>query len=213
MSEFGAITRYRHPPLHVTIEHMFDLPPVTRALIVANVVIFLLEILFPRAFIEAFALWPIGSNFAPWQLLTYAFLHAGVFHLLFNMFAVFLFGSDLERVWGGRRYLLFYIVCALSAALMQQIVTSSSAARSPTLGASGAVFGLLLGYARYFPNRQLMLLFPPIPMKARTFVILYGLLELVLGVTGTQQGVAHFAHLGGLIGGFLLLRYWGAWQR
>lgn len=192
---------------------MFDLPPVTRALIVANVVIFMLEMLFARGLIETFALWPFGANFAPWQLLTYAFLHAGMFHLLFNMFAVFMFGSDLERVWGARRYLVFYIVCALSAALMQQIVTMSSSAQYPTLGASGAVFGLLLGYARYFPNRQLMLLFPPIPMKARTFVILYGLLELVLGVTGTQQGVAHFAHLGGLVGGFLLLRYWGASRR
>lgn len=192
---------------------MFDLPPVTRALIVANVVIFLLEMLFARGLIETFALWPLGPNFMPWQLLTYAFLHGGMFHLLFNMFAVFMFGSDLERIWGARRYLLFYTVCALSAALMQQIVTLSSAAQYPTLGASGAVFGLLLGYARYFPNRQLMLLFPPIPMKARTFVILYGLLELVLGVTGTQQGVAHFAHLGGLVGGFLLLRYWGAWRR
>lgn len=192
---------------------MLNLPPVTRTLILANIVVFLLEMPFARGLIQTFALWPLGPNFMPWQLLTYAFLHGGIFHLLFNMFAVFMFGSDLERVWGGKRYLLFYIVCALSAALMQQIVTMSSAEQYPTLGASGAVFGLLLGYARYFPNRQLMLLFPPIPMKARTFVILYGLLELVLGVTGTQSGVAHFAHLGGLVGGFLLLRYWGAWRR
>lgn len=191
---------------------MFALPPVTRALIIANVVIFLLESSFGTILIAYFALWPFGSRFMPWQVVTYAFLHAGLLHLAFNMFAVYMFGSDLERIWGARRYLIYYLICAVSAAMMQLIVTSASGTFHPTLGASGAVFGLLLGFARYFPNRQLMLLIPPIPMRAKTFVILYGALELFLGVTGTQEGVAHFAHLGGLVGGFLVLRYWKNWR-
>lgn len=191
---------------------MFNLPPVTRTLIIANVLIFFLQLVFFNLLVGRFALWPLGPAFMPWQIVTYAFLHGSVLHLAFNMFAVYMFGADLERVWGARRYLIYYFVCAVSAALMQLIVTSTSQMNSPTLGASGAVFGLLLGYARYFPDRQLMLLFPPIPMRAKTFVILYGVLELILGVTGTQQGVAHFAHLGGLVGGFLTLRYWKDWR-
>ena len=191
---------------------MLNLPPVTRTLIIANVLIFFLESAFFSVLIGGFALWPLGPQFMPWQVVTYAFLHGSVLHLAFNMFAVYMFGSDLERVWGGQRYLIYYLVCAISAALMQLLVTSTSQVNYPTLGASGAVFGLLLGFARYFPNRQLMLLIPPIPMRAKTFVILYGALELVLGVTGTQQGVAHFAHLGGLVGGFLILRYWKDWR-
>lgn len=191
---------------------MFNLPPVTRALIIANVLIFFLGPSLGNALIAYFALWPIGPKFMPWQILTYAFLHVGVLHLAFNMFAIYMFGTDLERVWGGRRYLIYYLICAVSAALMQLIVTGASAAFYPTLGASGAVFGLLLGFARYFPDRKLMLLIPPIPMRAKTFVILYGVIELVFGVTGTQAGVAHFAHLGGLVGGFLVLRYWKNWR-
>lgn len=191
---------------------MFNLPPVTRALIIANVLIFFLGPSLGNALIAYFALWPIGPRFMPWQILTYAFLHVGVLHLAFNMFAIYMFGTDLERVWGGRRYLIYYLICAVSAALMQLIVTGASAAFYPTLGASGAVFGLLLGFARYFPDRKLMLLIPPIPMRAKTFVILYGVIELVFGVTGTQAGVAHFAHLGGLVGGFLVLRYWKNWR-
>ena len=154
------------------------------------------------------ALWPLGRYFLPWQVLTYAFVHASLPHLLFNMYGVYMFGSDVERVWGARRFLSFYLVCALSAAVLQLIVTSVSGANYPTVGASGAVFGLLLAYARLFPQRTLMLLFPPIPMRAPVFVTLYGALELVLGVTGTQQGVAHFAHLGGLAGGYLFMLFW-----
>jgi membrane associated rhomboid family serine protease len=128
------------------------------------------------------------------------------------MFAIYMFGGDIERVWGGKRYLTYYLVCVVSAALAQLLVTSATGAYYPTMGASGGVFGLLLAFARYFPQRQIMLLIPPIPLPARVFVVLYGALELVLGVTGTQAGVAHFAHLGGLVGGFLLLRYWKAWR-
>jgi len=121
-----------------------------------------------------------------------------------------MFGSDLERVWGPRRYLTYYLTCAVAAAVAQITVTSIASAYYPTVGASGAIFGLLLAYAMLFPNRTLMLLFPPIPMRAPVFVAVYGLFELVLGVTGTQEGVAHFAHLGGMVGGFLLMRFWKA---
>ena len=192
---------------------MFDLPPVTQGIIIANVLVFLLELtLGNNSLISAFALWPLGSQFLPWQIFTYAFLHGSVTHLLFNMFAVYMFGADMERVWGGRRYLTYYLVCVVAAALSQLLVSSATGAYYPTVGASGAVFGLLLAFARYFPERQIMLLIPPIPLPAKLFVVLYGALELVLGVTGTQAGVAHFAHLGGLAGGFLLMRYWKKWR-
>ena len=191
---------------------MFNLPPITQSIIIANVLAFLLELTLGDTLISAFALWPLGPQFLPWQIVTYAFLHGSVAHLLFNMFAVYLFGADMERVWGGKRYLTYYLVCLVSAALAQLLVSSGTGGYYPTLGASGAVFGLLLAFARYFPERQIMLLLPPIPLPARVFVVLYGGLELVLGVTGTQEGVAHFAHLGGLAGGFLLLRYWKEWH-
>lgn len=192
---------------------MFGLPPVTQSLIIANVLIFLLENTASGGnLISAFALWPLGSQFLPWQLLSYAFLHGSLTHLLFNMFAVYLFGADMERVWGGQRYLIYYAVCAVSAALFQLLVSAITGAYYPVVGASGAVFGLLLAFARYFPQRKLMLLLLPVPLPANLFVLLYGALELVLGVTGTQTGVAHFAHLGGLAGGFLLMRHWKTWR-
>jgi membrane associated rhomboid family serine protease len=149
-----------------------------------------------------------GVAFAPWQLLTYAFLHGSLIHLAFNMFALYMFGGAIERVFGSRRYLTFYLVCVLSAAIAQLIVAGVSGNVYPTVGASGGVFGLLLAYGMYFPNNRVMLLFPPIPMPARVFVVVYALIELFLGVTGTQEGVAHFAHLGGMVGGFIMLRYW-----
>jgi membrane associated rhomboid family serine protease len=187
-------------------------PPLTQTLIVANVVVFLLETLVGAGLIAPFALWPLGPLFRPWQPLTYAFLHGSLMHLAFNMFGLYMFGSDVERVWGARRYAMYYAGCALSAALVQIAVTTSSGSLYPTVGASGALFGLLIAYARLFPRRVLVLLFPPIPMRAPVFVAVYGALEVVLGVTGTQQGVAHFAHLGGLAGGFLLMRFWRAWR-
>lgn len=190
------------------------MPPATTALIAANVAIFLLQGLAPQIIVP-FALWPLatasmnlGATFAPWQLVTYAFLHGGLLHLAFNMFALYMFGGALERVFGTRRYLVLYFVSVLSAAVTQLVVAMLAGAIYPTIGASGGVFGLLLAYGMYFPHNRVMLLFPPIPMPARVFVILYAVLELFLGVTGSQEGVAHFAHLGGMIGAWLLLRYW-----
>ncbi|MEP6997899.1 MAG: rhomboid family intramembrane serine protease [Betaproteobacteria bacterium] len=198
------------------------MPAVTTALIVANVAVFLLQTAIP-GLIVPFALWPLAASqldpgvaFAPWQLLTYAFLHGSLTHLAFNMFALYMFGSAVERVFGGRRYLSFYLVCVLSAAIAQLIVSGMTGKIYPTVGASGGIFGILLAYGMYFPNNRVMLLFPPIPMPARVFVFVYALVELFLGVTGTQEGVAHFAHLGGMVGGFLMLRYWrgtsGSWR-
>ena len=189
---------------------MFSMPPVTQALIVINVAVFLVDAMSGGHIGAMLALWPFGPQFLPWQVLTYAFVHAGPQHLLFNMFGVYMFGSDLERVWGARRYLTYYLACALSAAAAQLAVSILTGAYYPTAGASGAIFGLLLAYAMLFPTRTVILLFPPIPMRAPVFVAVYGLLELVLGVTGTQAGVAHFAHLGGLAGGFLMMRFWRA---
>ena len=124
-----------------------------------------------------------ASGFGPWQLVTYAFLHGGLLHLVFNMFALYMFGGAIERVFGGRRYLTYYLVCVVSAALTQ-LASPRYRRFYPTVGASGGVFGLLLAYAIYFPNNRVMLMFPPIPMRARDFVVVYAALELVLGVTG-----------------------------
>ena len=197
------------------------LPPVTQALLIANGALFLLQNLLGPSTFEAFMLWPPsglfdpfspGQNFQPWQLLTYGFLHGGFGHLLFNMLALYMFGAPLELTSGPRRFLAYYLICVAGAGLCQLAVgwwtVNNGGGAYPTLGASGGVFGLLLAYGMLFPNQRMMLLFPPIPMKARTFVILFGVAELVLGFTGWQPGVAHFAHLGGMLFGWLVIRYW-----
>jgi membrane associated rhomboid family serine protease len=146
----------------------------------------------------------------PWQLLTYGFLHDlnSLQHILFNMFGLWMFGRDLERLMGAQRFLTYYLTCVVGAGIVQLIVAAMQGASYPTIGASGGVFGILLAYAMAFPNRTVMLLFPPIPMKAKYFVLGYGILELYLGVSGRSPGVANFAHLGGMLFGFMLLQYW-----
>lgn len=191
---------------------MFSLPPVTQVLIVANIAVFVLDSLAGRTISMIFALWPLGPHFMPWQVVSYAFLHGGLTHLLFNMYGLYMFGGDVERVWGARRYLTFYFFCAVFAGIVQLIVSTASGGYYPTVGASGALFGVLLAFARCFPYRTVMPLFPPIPMRAPVFVMVYGALELFLGVSGTQSGIAHFAHLGGLAGGFLFLRFNRRWR-
>ena len=148
--------------------------------------------------------------FEPWQLLTYGFLHEGFAHIFFNMFALYMSSALLlEMFWGGRRFAFYYTACVLTAAT-ELIVQNATEAGGPVVGASGGVMGLLLAFAWYFPKQRLLLLFPPIPMPAWLFVTLYGGIELVLGVTGAQPGVAHFAHLGGMLGGALAILYWRA---
>lgn len=185
------------------------MPPMTRALLIANVAVFFLAPMLGPAFFGSFALWPLGSGlFMPWQLLSYGFLHAGLTHLAFNMFGLWMFGGELERVWGPRRFAAFFAASVLVAALTQLLVTAWMGSNAPTVGASGGLFGLLVGFAMVFPTRKVTPLIPPIPMPAPVFVALYGLVELMLGVTGSASGVAHFAHLGGLLGGWLTIRYW-----
>jgi membrane associated rhomboid family serine protease len=188
------------------------IPNVIFVLLIANGLVFALQQMNPRFLIINFALWPVGvpqSPFAPWQLLTYGFLHGNLNHILFNMFGLWMFGRDLERLMGPQRFLIYYITCVVGAGVVQLIVAGTQGGLYPTLGASGGVFGILLAYGLTYPNRTVMLLFPPIPMKAKFFVLFYGLLELYLGISGGAPGVANFAHLGGMLFGFLLLRYWG----
>jgi membrane associated rhomboid family serine protease len=192
------------------------LPPATRALILINVAVFLLQQVpgLGQQIDALFALWPPASGlFHPWQLLSYAFLHGGWAHIFFNMFALYMFGGALERYWGGRRLVMFYLVCVLTAALTQLAVQYPAGATEEVIGASGGIFGILLAFAWYFPKQRIILLFPPIPMPAWLFVTLYGLLELFLGVSGREPGVAHFAHLGGMLGGALSILYWRARHR
>jgi membrane associated rhomboid family serine protease len=186
---------------------MPPLPPVTQALLLANVAIFFLgELLGPGLF-SAFALWPIGQGFWPWQIPTYAFLHGSFNHLFFNMLGLWMFGAELEHIWGQKRFLLFYTASVIAAAATQLIVPALLHSNAPTIGASGGLFGLLLAFAMIFPNR-IILLFFVIPMKAKWLVALYGLVELYQGFYVLNSGVAHFAHLGGMLGGLLTIRYW-----
>ncbi len=187
--------------------------PVTRGILIACIAGFLLQ-QFAGPIIEIrFALWPLqgsiySASFQPWQLVSYAFLHGGFMHLFFNMFALYMFGPEIERLLGANRFAVYYFVCVLGAALTQLAVMQIGGTGNYVVGASGGVFGLLLAYGLAFPHRRLMLLFPPIPMPAWLFVTLYGLFELYLGIFGRDTGVAHFAHLGGMIGGFALILYW-----
>ncbi|RPE81300.1 rhomboid family intramembrane serine protease [Vulcaniibacterium tengchongense] len=194
-----------------------NLPPVTKALLIANGLVFALQLILGDYALAQFMLWPPGDDYArfgfmPWQLLSYGFMHGSAAHLIFNMLALLMFGAPLEHVWGQRRYLTYYLVCVAGAGLCQIAVGAWTLAQGgeayPTVGASGGIFGLLLAYGMLFPNQRVMLLIPPIPMKARTLVLVYGALELLMGITNTMPGVAHFAHLGGMLFGWLLIRYW-----
>ena len=185
---------------------MPPIPPLTKNLMLACTAIFLLQQI---VFLEPwFALYPLASgHFLPWQVVTYAFLHGSMIHLFFNMLGLWMFGAELERLWGQRRYWQFLLAGVLAAAAAQMLITALTGSRVPTVGASGGLFALLLAFGMLFPDRIIMPLFPPIPMKARTFVFVFGAIELVMGLTD-RGGVAHFAHLGGMVGGFFMIRYW-----
>ena len=182
--------------------------PGVQALLIVNVVVFMLQSVASGELISSLALWPMNGPFMPWQLVTYAFLHGSIMHIAFNMYGLWLFGREVEYMLGRRVFLQLYFASVISAGLMQLLATGLSGGDYPTIGASGGVFGVLLAYGLFFPNRVIMLLIPPVPMPARVFVVLYAGLELILGVTGTEAGVAHFAHLGGMIGGYLVIRHW-----
>jgi membrane associated rhomboid family serine protease len=186
---------------------MPPLPPVTQVLLLVNVGVFCLQDLAGAWIDLRFALWPLGDRFLPWQVVTYSFLHGSIGHLFFNMLGLWMFGGELERVWGGKRFVQFYAASVLAAAATQLVVTFDGPPY-PTIGASGGIFGLLLAFGMMFPNRTIVPLFPPIPMKAKVFVAIFGGLELLFGVFGAASGIAHFAHLGGMLGGYLMIRYW-----
>lgn len=201
------------------------MPPVVMGLLLANGIIFLGQGVAGDALTGFLALWPLGTpemassslgwmrvpDFQPWQLISYSFLHGNLLHLFTNMFAMWMFGVQIENLWGSRTFFVYYFVCVIGAGLVQLVVSSMAAADGgiyPTVGASGGVFGVLLAFGMMFPNQRIVLLIPPIPIKAKWFVILYGAFELYAGFTGTLSGVAHFAHLGGMLFGFLLIQYW-----
>jgi membrane associated rhomboid family serine protease len=200
--------------------------PVVRQLIYVNVAVFAVQMFMGDGLFAQFALWPLGRHylsgigevgFAPWQLFTSAFLHGGLAHIALNMFALYSFGGMVERVLGSRRFVWLYFASVFTAGVVQLLVVTASLDQGvvPTVGASGGVFGVLLAFAVLFPHSRVMLLFPPIPMKAWVLVAGYALIELASGVFGTTQGVAHFAHLGGMLGAAIVLlaiRYRGLMQ-
>lgn len=201
----------------------FDLPPVTRNLLIANIAVYLLQQFMGETLMAYFALWPWGADqlaqtaggavlsvgFRPWQVVSYAFMHGSITHILFNMLALYMFGGQIERTFGARNFAIYYLVCLIVAALAQLVVVQYfTHGFYPTLGASGAIFGVLLAFGMMYPHEKMMLIFLPIPMPAWLFVTGYAVTELVMGVTGTQAGVAHFAHLGGMLGGYILIEYW-----
>ncbi len=228
------------------------IPPVVKNLIIINIIMLLATYVLSMRGIELASIFGLhyfqSPEFRPYQLVTHMFMHGGFTHLLFNMFALWMFGRVLEGVWGPKRFFIYYFVTGLGAAVLHtfvnflefQNVASKMTPEAvemvmtqgteifnqgknfsdpiagklnlllniPTVGASGAVFGILLGFGMLFPNTQLMLLFPPIPIKAKYFVMGYGAIELYLGLTQSGSNIAHFAHLGGMLFGFFLIKYW-----
>jgi len=193
--------------------------PVVRFLLLANGLIFLLELYAGQRLVSDFALWPLNlpanfpgdlsqPHFRLYQLVTYSFLHGSILHLVLNMYGLWLFGSRMEQVWGPARLAIYYLACVLGAGIMQLMASGIGGGYYPTIGASGGVFGLLLAFGMRFPNEVLVLVFPPVALKAKWFVVIYAAFELWAGVTGTAEGVAHFAHLGGMLFGLLLILYW-----
>lgn len=224
-----------------------NVPTAVKNIIIINVVLMVATLMRETVMVEKFALWfPASPYFEWWQPVTHLFMHGGFFHLFFNMYTLFIFGSVLERVWGPKKFLIFYFVTGLGAALVhvgvqwmeyssaleaqgltyadasylapgiaesieagaRYIPTWSSTLFIPTVGASGAIYGVLMGYAMLYPNSLMSLVFPPVTLKAKWFVLIFAGLELLLGMSLPGSSVAHFAHLGGLIFGFMLIMYW-----
>ena len=204
-----------------------NVPKVTRNLILVNIVVFVATLLNENFMIGAFGLfYPSSAYFRWWQPVTHMFMHGGFWHIFFNMYTLFIFGSVLERIIGSKKFLLFYFICGLGAAglqiltqyiEMQSFLNSDSAAAvkgimalksTPTVGASGAIYGVLIGYAMLFPDSRMTLLFPPVTLSAKWMVVIFAAIELFTGVVGWADGIAHFAHLGGMLIGWLMIRWW-----
>ena len=181
--------------------------PVVLNLIIINALVFVAQMVFDSTWglTNRMALYSYNSGlFEPYQLVTHMFAHGGFFHILFNMYALWMFGSVLERVWGPKRFLIFYLVCGLAAGLTQMFLVSGGAA----IGASGAIMGLLAAFAYTFPNTQFYILPFPFPIKAKYMAAIYAAIDLFGGFSGSTDNVAHFAHLGGLAMGFILVIIW-----
>lgn len=205
-------------------------PPVTRNLIILNIIVFIATLINREFMTAEFALfYPTSRYFHWWQILTHMFMHGGFWHILFNMYTLWLFGSVVENIIGSKKFLLFYFICGLGAAglhlgveflQMQSFMEGAALGNNvalqniavikltPTVGASGAIYGVLIGYAMLFPASKMTLLFPPVTLSAKWMVIVFAVIELLTGVTGTVAGVAHFAHLGGMLIGWLMIFYW-----
>lgn len=186
------------------------LPPAVKNLLIINIIVFFGTELIGDPMYQLFALFPIGSPFFRWwQFVTHMFMHGSFMHIFFNMWSLFVFGPLLERLWGSKKFLIFYFVCGLGAALCHELVLlSQPLSNIPTVGASGAIYGLLLGFGMLYPNYVLTLVFPPVSLKAKWFVIIFAAIELLTGILGTHDGVAHFAHLGGMLFGLILILIW-----
>ena len=201
-----------------------QIPTVTKNLVAINILMFIATLVNENFMVANFAMfYPASPFFKPWQILTHMFMHGGFWHIFFNMYSLLMFGSILERSLGTKKYLIFYFVTGLGAVAlhtgvewMQARVFIANAAVdayqkllvTPTLGASGAIYGVLIGFAMLYPQARLTLIFPPIPMTAKWLVIIFAAIELFSGINGIQDGVAHFAHLGGMLFGWLLIRWW-----
>lgn len=209
---------------------MSNVPSVTRNIIIVNCIIFVATLLNKEFMIENFALfYPTSRYFKWWQPITHMFMHGGLWHILFNMYTLYLFGSVVENVIGSKKFFIFYFICGLGAAALHMgveylqlhsymggvalgnataIQNIAAIKLTPTVGASGAIYGVLIGYAMLFPQSRLTLLFPPISLSAKWMVTVFVVIELLTGVVGINDGVAHFAHLGGMLIGYLMILYW-----
>lgn len=207
-----------------------SIPPVTKNIIIINILVMIMTFLNEDFMYRTFSLfYPTSPFFRPWQIITHMFMHGGFWHLFFNMYTLFFFGCVLERMWGPKKFLFFYFATGIGAALLHtgvqaiemQVYMAQAAENSagaiqaihslkmtPTVGASGAIYGVLLGYAMLFPDSVLTLLFPPVSLKAKWMVAIFAAIELFTGVFGMGGGVAHFAHLGGMLFGWLIIMYW-----
>ena len=207
-----------------------SLPPVTKNLIIINVIIFLATLINENFMIGTFALfYPTSQYFHWWQVITHMFMHGGFWHIFFNMYTLFIFGCVVERFIGTKKFLLFYFICGLGAVAlhlgveylqMQSYMNGAALGNAtafqqieaikmtPTVGASGAIYGVLMGYAMLFPESKMTLLFPPVTLSAKWMVVVFAAIELLTGVTGWASGIAHFAHLGGMLIGWLMILWW-----
>lgn len=201
-----------------------QIPTVTKNLVAINILMFIATLVNENFMVANFAMfYPASPFFKPWQILTHMFMHGGFWHIFFNMYSLLMFGSILERSLGPKKYLIFYFATGLGAValhtgvewLQARVFIANGIAQAyqqllvtPTLGASGAIYGVLIGFAMLYPQARLTLIFPPIPMTAKWLVIIFAAIELFSGINGIQDGVAHFAHLGGMLFGWLLIRWW-----